>query len=90
MATLLLTLPLYHFHGEKVGWNSRDKEQVWGGMVWGASPKQRFAQTRGIYCEELQAEKERRGMDLLFLELPEVPEAGDFDMAMEEIRQAIQ
>jgi hypothetical protein len=28
-------------------------------------------------------------MDLLFLSLPEVPEAGDFDAALEEIRQAI-
>ena len=67
---------------------SADDEQIWGGMVW-QIPKQRFAETRGVYCEELQAEKERRNMDLLFLSLPEVPEAGDFDAALEEIRQAI-
>ena len=67
---------------------SADEEQIWGGMVW-QIPKQRFAETRGVYCEELQAEKERRNMDLLFLSLPEVPEAGDFDTALEEIRQAI-
>jgi len=67
---------------------SADEEQIWGGMVW-QIPKQRFGQTRGVYCEELQAEKERRNMDLLFLSLPEVPEAGDFDAALEEIRQAI-
>lgn len=69
---------------------SADDEQVWGGMVWKV-PKQRFAETRGVYCEELQAEKERRSLkDLLFLSLPEVPEAGDFDAMLEQIRQAVQ
>lgn len=66
-----------------------DENQVWGGMVWQV-PLQSFAETLGVYCEELHKEAERRGMaDLRFLSLPEVPEAGSFAEAMEEIRQAI-
>ena len=68
---------------------SADDQQIWGGMVW-QIPKQRFGQTQGVYCEELQAEKKRRKLnDVLFLSLPEVPEAGDFEAALEEIRKAI-
>ncbi len=67
-----------------------DDEQIWGGMVWQV-PKQRFAETRGVYCEELFAEKERRHLDdILFLSLPEVPEAGNFDQLLEEINKAVQ
>lgn len=69
---------------------SADEEQCWGGMVWKV-PKQRFAATRGVYCEELLAEKERRKLnEVLFLSLPEVPEAGEFEKALEEIRKAVQ
>ena len=69
---------------------SADDEQIWGGMVWKV-PKQRFAETLGVYCEELRAEQQRRHLDqVLFLSLPEVPEAGDFDTLLAEIKQAIQ
>ena len=68
---------------------SADSDQIWGGMVW-QIPKQRFAETQGVYCEELHAEKEARQLnDILFLSLPEVPEAGDFDAMLEEIRNAV-
>lgn len=68
---------------------SADDKQVWGGMVWHV-PLQSFGETQGVYCEELRREAERRGMaDLLFLSLPEVPEAGSFADAMEEIRKAV-
>ncbi len=33
-----------------------DEGQVWGGMVRHASPLQRFAETEGVYAEELKAE----------------------------------
>ena len=68
---------------------SADDEQIWGGMVWQV-PKQRFAETQGVYCEELLVEKERRQLkDILFLSLPEVPEAGDFADALAEIQNSI-
>lgn len=69
---------------------SADSDQIWGGMVWKV-PKQRFGQTQGVYCEELLAERSRRQLDqVLFLSLPEVPEAGDFDALLAEIERAIQ
>lgn len=65
-----------------------DERQIWGGMVWQA-PRQRFADTRGVFCETLIAEAERRGLvDLEFFALPEVPEAGDFAAALVQIRRA--
>ncbi len=65
-----------------------DDRQIWGGMVWQV-PRQRFADTKGVFCEELEAEAERRGLeDLRLLALPEVPEAGDFDAALVQIRDA--
>jgi predicted secreted protein len=65
-----------------------DDRQIWGGMVW-QTPRQRFATTRGVFCEELLAEAERRGhADLQMFALPEVPEAGDFDAALVQIRNA--
>jgi predicted secreted protein len=66
-----------------------DEEQVWGGMVWKV-PLQKFAQTRGAYCEILQDEAERRGLSgLRFIGLPEVPEAGSFEESISEIRNAV-
>lgn len=60
------------------------------GMVWNASPLQRFGETKGVFTEELQAEVERRGMkDILFLSLPEVPEAGSFSERLAEIKKVI-
>lgn len=63
-----------------------DDGQVWGGMVWHASPLQRFAETEGVYTEELKAELVARGMDdVRLLSLPEVPEAGSIPDALAEI-----
>jgi predicted secreted protein len=67
-----------------------DENQVWGGMVWHASPLQRFGETPGVFTEELQAEVGRRSMkDLLFLSVPEVPEAGSFDACLAAIAQSV-
>ncbi|GLI34736.1 CD3072 family TudS-related putative desulfidase [Desulforhabdus amnigena] len=67
-----------------------DDEQVWGGMVWHASPLQRFGATEGVYTEELKAELQQRGMDdLPLLSLPEVPEAGSLPDALQEIRSTV-
>ena len=67
-----------------------DENQVWGGMVWNASPLQRFGKTKGVFTEELQGEVERRGMkDILFLSLPEVAEAGSFPDRLAEIKKVI-
>ncbi len=67
-----------------------NENQIWGGMVWHASPLQRFGETEGVFTEELQAEVERRGMkDLLFLSLPEVEEAGSFQGRLAEIKKAV-
>lgn len=68
---------------------SADDEQIWGGMVWKV-PRQRFGETQGVYTETLFAEREKRHLnDILMLSLPEVPEAGDFDAKLAEIRAAI-
>ncbi len=67
-----------------------DDEQVWGGMVWHASPLQRFGATEGVYTEELKAEIQRRGIgDLRLFGLPEVPEAGSLADALQEIGSAV-
>ena len=67
-----------------------DDDQVWGGMVWHASPLQRFGKTEGVFTEELKAEVARRGLqNLLFLSLPEVEEAGSFQDALAEIERAV-
>lgn len=67
-----------------------DEAQTWGGMVWHASPLQRFGNTQGVFTEELRAEVERRGLsDLLFLTLPEVEEAGSIKERLAEIEQAV-
>lgn len=68
---------------------SADEDQVWGGMVWNV-PLQKFAHTRGAFCEVLQDEAIRRGLDnLRFIGLPEVPEAGSIEEAILEIKSAI-
>ncbi|NCA68822.1 MAG: DUF523 domain-containing protein [Sphingobacteriia bacterium] len=70
---------------------SADDDQVWGGMVWNASPRQRFGATPGVFSEELQAEiGAREGFSVRLLALPEVPEAGSFETALEEIEQALE
>jgi predicted secreted protein len=67
-----------------------DDEQVWGGIVWHASPLQHFGATEDVYTEELKAELQQRGMeDLLLFSLPEVPEAGSLPDALQEIRSAV-
>jgi predicted secreted protein len=67
-----------------------DADQVWGGMVWNASPRQRFGNTPGVYSEELQAEiLSRPGFAVPLFALPEVAEAGSFDKSLEEIEQAL-
>jgi len=67
-----------------------DEEQTWGGMVWDASPLQRFAHTPGVYSEELLAEIEQRpGFDVELFSLPEVPEAGSIEGAMARIAEAL-
>lgn len=66
-----------------------DDDQVWGGMVWHASPLQRFGDTAGVFTEALKAEATQRGLqDLRFLNLPEVEEAGSFQEALVEIERA--
>jgi predicted secreted protein len=67
-----------------------DEQQVWGGMVWNASPRQRFGNTPGVYSEELLAEiQSRPGFAVPLLALPEVPEAGSFDDALAELERAL-
>ncbi len=67
-----------------------DETQVWGGMVWHASPLQRFGETEGVFTEELKSEVERQGIsNILFLSLPEVEEAGSFKDALLEVEKAI-
>jgi len=66
-----------------------DANQVWGGMVWHANPLQRFADTEGVFTEQLKAEVERRGMEIRLLSMPEVEEAGSQQDALEEIAQAL-
>lgn len=67
-----------------------DEQQVWGGMVWNASPLQRFGPTEGVYTEELKRELQQRGLaDVSLFALPEVPEAGSFADALHAIEGAI-
>jgi predicted secreted protein len=50
-----------------------DTEPPWPGMIW-QIPKQRFADTDGIFSEILQTEAKRRGLDdLQLLAVPEAP-----------------
>jgi hypothetical protein len=66
------------------------RTQIWGGMVWNASPVQRFAATEGVYTEQLRAELQARGLaDVRLLSLPEVPEAGSIPEALAEIDAAL-
>jgi len=68
-----------------------DEQQVWGGMVWHASPLQCFKETEGVFTEELKGEiKQRKIEDFQLLSLPEVEEAGSLQAALAEIEQAIQ
>lgn len=68
-----------------------DEMQVWGGMVWHASPLQKFGNTSGVYSEELIAEIEsRKGFEVPLFALPEVEEAGCFEEALLKIKQAIE
>jgi hypothetical protein len=47
------------------------RTQIWGGMVWNASPVQRFAATEGVYTEQLRAELQAQGLaDVRLLSLP--------------------
>ncbi|NVC95291.1 DUF523 domain-containing protein [Vibrio natriegens] len=63
-----------------------DSSQVWGGMVWNASPLQCFGETEGVFTEELKAELQHRNIeDLQLLSLPEVPEAGSLEDALQQI-----
>jgi predicted secreted protein len=65
-----------------------DDEQQWGGMVWNASPRQRFAPTEGVYVEELMAELAARGMDdVRLLSVAEVPEAGPIPEQIAELER---
>lgn len=67
-----------------------DAGQVWGGMVWGAPPLQRFGKTPGVYSEELLAEvQSRQGFSVPLFALPEVAEAGSFTEALGEIERAL-
>lgn len=66
-----------------------DFEQVWGGMVWHASPLQRFGATEGVYTEALKAELQDRGIEgIRWFSLPEVPEAGSLPEALQQIESA--
>lgn len=67
-----------------------DDEQQWGGMVWHATPLQRFAETEGVYTEELRAELAARHLDdVPLLSVPEVPEAGSIPGALEALDHAL-
>jgi predicted secreted protein len=60
--------------------------EQWGGMVW-YTPEQRFVQDKGVFCEILQEEAQKRDLgDLPFLALPEVEEVGSLDEALEKIK----
>jgi hypothetical protein len=60
--------------------------QVWGGMPR-YIPLQHFVASRGIFCEILQAEAARRGLESLpFVSIPEVQDAGSFEDAINSIR----
>ncbi len=63
--------------------------QVLGGMVR-YLPETALADGPGVYCETLQAEAGRRGIDdVPFLSLPEVPGVGPMEEALAAIRQVL-
>lgn len=66
------------------------KDQKWGGMVW-YTPRQRFDPDRGVFCEELQAEAEKRGItDIPYLSFPEADEVGTtFDEALADFKNTL-
>jgi predicted secreted protein len=61
---------------------------MWGGMVW-YLPKQKFAAGSGVFCQVLQAEAQHRDLDVPFVSIPEVHEAGSLEAALGEIKKLI-
>ncbi len=60
--------------------------EQWGGMVW-YMPGQHFAKDCGVFCEILQAAMNERGLlDIPFIGLPEVEEAGSLEDALEKVK----
>ncbi len=63
-------------------------DDMWGGMVW-YLPKQKFAEGEGVFCQVLKAEAQQRGVQIPFLSIPEVHEAGVLGPALAEIKKQI-
>jgi predicted secreted protein len=65
-----------------------DTEPPWSGMIW-QIPKQRYADTDGIFSEILQTEAKRRGLDdLQLLAVPEAPSV-EASESLVQIRRAM-
>jgi predicted secreted protein len=63
--------------------------QMWGGMVR-YTPSQQFVAGQGVFCRLLQAEAGRRGLsELAFVSIPEVPDAGSLQEALDAIRRVL-
>lgn len=66
-----------------------DTEPPWTGMIW-QIPKQRFADTAGVFAEILRAQAKQRGLDeLRLLAVPGVPLADDVSESLVQIRRAM-
>ncbi len=62
-------------------------EEKWGGMVWNL-PQSAYVSGRGVYCEILQMEAEKRGLgDIPFVSVPDpvLPESHDAAVAQIEL-----
>jgi predicted secreted protein len=67
----------------------KDPNLLWGGMTWYV-PESVYVQGKGNYCEVLQEELHKRGLDHLpFVASPEFNEVGDMGQALAEIRKLL-
>ena len=64
----------------------KDPDVMWGGMAWYV-PKSEYLEGKGNFCEVLQAELARRGLDdLPFVASPEFEEVGTMEEALAQIK----
>jgi len=64
----------------------KDREVMWGGMSWYV-PESEYAPGKGNFCEVLQEELGRRGLDdIPFVASPEFDEVGTMEEALQQIK----
>ena len=67
----------------------KDPDVMWGGMAWYV-PESEYVPGKGNYCEVLQAELARRGLDTIpFVASPEFDEVGTMEESLRQIKELL-